>query len=81
MSKKLCFICLEGEGVFRFPKDTDRCEEWKETLNLSENPPEHVRLCVGHFLPHEIEIRSDGRRVVNSLAIPLKGKFHKNIYL
>ena len=56
-------MCDEGggEGCFRFPKDREKMSDWMESLNLLEVPPEHARICVGHFLPHEIEVRDDGR--------------------
>ena len=84
MPKKICFICQlndarSEEGVFRFPKDRERLGEWMDTLNLSNNPPENARLCVGHFLPHEIEKQSDGRRFLNSFAVPLKEICHQFI--
>ena len=77
MPKKICYICnisddVTEEGVFRFPKDNERLKDWMETLNLKVIPPENARLCVGHFLSHEIEKRSDGRRFLNPLALPLK---------
>ena len=61
-----------GEGCFPFPKDREKMSDWMESLNLLEVPPEHARICVGHFLPHEIEVRDDGRRFVNDLALPSK---------
>ena len=67
-------MCGEGgrEGCFRFPKDRKKMSDWMESLNLLEDPPEHARICVGNFLPHEIEVRDDGRRFVNDLALLLK---------
>ena len=61
-----------GEGCFRFPKDREKKSDWMESLNLLEDPPEHARICVGHFLPHEIEVRDDRRRFANDLALLLK---------
>ena len=67
-------MCDEGggEGCFRFSKDRQKMRDWMESLNLLEVPPEHARICVGHFLPHEIEVRDDRRRFVIDLALPFK---------
>ena len=72
MTKKVCFVCCEGEGCFRFLKDNKRLKEWMESLYIRDIPPDHAQICAGHFLSHEIDVGVTGRRSISHLALPLK---------
>ena len=81
MTKKVCYVCFEGDGRFRFPKDNTRLKEWMESLCIRDIPPDHARICAGHFLSHEIDVSVTGRRSINQLALPLKGSHqHKQSF-
>ena len=82
MTKKVCYVCCEGDGRFKFPKDNTRLKEWMESLCIRDIPPDHARICAGHFLSHEIDVSVTGRRSINQLALPLKGSHqHKKTFL
>ena len=55
-----------------FPKENKRLKEWMESLSIRDIPPDHARICAGHFLSHEIDIGVTGRRSISHLALPLK---------
>ena len=77
--QRKCVICYEGEGCFRFPKDNKRLKEWMESLSIRDIPPDHARICAGHFLSHEIDVGVTGRRSISHFALPLKESHqHKN---
>ena len=69
MTKKVCFVCCEGEGCFRFPKDTKRLKEWMESLSIRDIPPDNARICAD----------VTGRRSISHLALPLKESHPKSI--
>ena len=57
MTKKVCFVCCEGKGFFRFLEYDKTLKEWMESLSIRDNPPDHAQSCAGHFLSHEQEIK------------------------
>ena len=68
-----CYVCGDvGTGVFTFPRDKQKLCQWLESLELRGKVTDQARICPEHFLPSDIIVSSNGRRLVREGAIPTK---------